>query len=105
MLDFWVTDICLGRIETLQRYSYFDRFLFVLIHVFLLFPLFLQILQLGGLGVDHHPPHLPHRHLPVVGVRVVVPLDRRQVGVEVEEGWRREAFLKTCPVKAWILTF
>ena len=35
--------------------------------------------------VDHDPPHLPHGHLAVVGVRVVVPLDRRQVGVEVEE--------------------
>ena len=38
--------------------------------------------------VDHDPPHLPHGHLAVVGVRVVVPLDRGQVGVEVEEcGW------------------
>ena len=38
--------------------------------------------------VDHDPPHLPHGHLPVVGVCVVVPLDRGQVGVEVEEcGW------------------
>ena len=35
--------------------------------------------------VDHDPPHLPHGHLAVVGVRVVVPLDRRQVRVEVEE--------------------
>ena len=35
--------------------------------------------------VDHDAPHLPHGHLAVVGVRVVVPLDRRQVGVEVEE--------------------
>ena len=45
-----------------------------------------QILLLKQLvRVDHDPPHLPHGHLSVVGVRVVVPLDRRQVGVEVEE--------------------
>ena len=38
--------------------------------------------------VDHDPPHLPHGHLAVVGVRVLVSLDRRQVGVEVKENGR-----------------
>ena len=37
---------------------------------------------------QNDPPHLPHGHLPIVGVGVVVPLDGSQVGVEVEENVR-----------------
>lgn len=43
---------------------------------------------------DHDASHLPHGHLPVVGVGVGVPLDRGQVGVEGEEGGRRQSFLQ-----------
>ena len=56
----------------------FGRF----IYIFIIFFFFKA--QLGR--VDHDPPHLPHGHLAIVGVGVVVPLDGRQVGVEAEEG-------------------
>ena len=50
--------------------------------------------------LHHDSPHLPHGHVPVVGVSVVVPLDREQVGVKREEGRRHEALIFGSP-QAW----
>ena len=66
--------------------SYYTKTSFIFLKHLFVNKYIYQILLLKQLvRVDHDPPHLPHGHLSIVGVRVVVPLDRRQVGVEVEE--------------------
>ena len=94
--------ISIFRIAVLRAFKFFFYFIFhktsfiflknvsfyKYFHKFLLF----QSKILGR--VDHDPPHLPHGHLAIVGVRVVVPLDGRQVGVEVEEGGGWETLLQ-----------
>ena len=49
-------------------------------------------LGLGG-QVGQHAPHLPGGHLPVVQVRVVVPLDGGEVPVERQEDRLHQALL------------
>ena len=47
--------------------------------------------------LHHDSPHLPHGHVPVVRIGVVVPLDREQVGLERQEGWWHESLLFGSP--------
>ena len=43
--------------------------------------------------LDHDASHLPHGHFSVVGVGVIVSLDRCEVGIEREEDWGGQALL------------
>ena len=47
--------------------------------------------------VSEDSPHLPHGHLAVVGVGVVVPLDGGQVGVEGEVDGGHQPLLRLAP--------
>ena len=46
---------------------------------------------------DEDSSHLPHGHLTVVGVRVVVPLDRQQIGIVGQVDWLHQALALFTP--------
>ena len=46
---------------------------------------------------DEDASHLPHGHVPVVGVGVVVPLDGEEVGIVGKVDWRQQALALFTP--------
>ena len=59
--------------------------------------IFIRLLRYSHVLLHEDASHLPGRHLPVVSVGVVVPLDGEEVGVEGEEGGRHQTLLLGTP--------
>ena len=56
-----------------------------------------MIIQSNRRLFDEDSSHLPHGHLPVVGVGVVVPLDRQKIGVVGKVDWLQETLALFTP--------
>ena len=56
-----------------------------------------MIIQSNRRLFDKDSSHLPHGHLPVVGVGVVVPLDGGEVGVVGQEDGGQQSFVLLSP--------